>query len=40
VADVNHYTIVMGATGAGAVAQAIVRALQSQAGDPALRSAR
>jgi lipase len=26
---VNHYTIVMGATGAGAVAQAIVRALQS-----------
>jgi pimeloyl-ACP methyl ester carboxylesterase len=26
---VNHYTIVMGSTGAGAVAQAIVRALQS-----------
>jgi hypothetical protein len=39
VPDVNHYTIVMGATGAGAVAQAIVRAMQSQAGDPALRSA-
>jgi lipase len=38
VADVNHYTIVMGATGARAVAQAIVRALQSQADDPALRS--
>jgi pimeloyl-ACP methyl ester carboxylesterase len=40
VSDVNHYTIVMGARGAGAVAQAIVRALQSQAGDPGLRSAR
>jgi pimeloyl-ACP methyl ester carboxylesterase len=36
---VNHYTIVMGATGAGAVAQAIVRALQSQPGAPGLRSA-
>jgi pimeloyl-ACP methyl ester carboxylesterase len=40
VPDVNHYTIVMGAAGAGAVAQSIVRALQSQAGDPGLRSAR
>jgi pimeloyl-ACP methyl ester carboxylesterase len=40
VPDVNHYTIVMGAAGAGAVAQAIVRALQSQPGDPPLRSAR
>ena len=40
VPDVNHYTIVMGAAGAGAVAQAIVRALQSPAGDPGLRSAR
>jgi lipase len=28
VSDVNHYSIVMGAAGAGAVAQAIVRALQ------------
>lgn len=37
---VNHYTIVMGATGAGAVAQAIVRALQSSDADPGLRSAR
>jgi lipase len=37
---VNHYTIVMGAAGAGAVAQAIVRGLQSQPGDPVLRSAR
>jgi pimeloyl-ACP methyl ester carboxylesterase len=40
VPDVNHYTIVMGAAGAGAVAQSIVRALQSQAEDPGLRSAR
>ena len=40
VADVNHYTIVMGATGARAVAQAIVRAAANPAGDPALRSAR
>lgn len=40
VPDVNHYTIVMGAAGAGAVAQAIVRALQSPAGGPPLRSAR
>ena len=39
VPDVNHYTIVMGATGADAVAQAIVRALQSAPGDPGLRSA-
>jgi hypothetical protein len=35
---VNHYTIVMGATGAGAVAQAIVRALQSHPDAPGLRS--
>ena len=40
VPDVNHYTIVMGAAGSRAVAQAIVRALQSPAGDPGLRSAR
>jgi pimeloyl-ACP methyl ester carboxylesterase len=40
VPDVNHYTIVMGAAGAGAVAQSIVRALQSPPGDPGLRSAR
>ena len=40
VPDVNHYTIVMGASGARAVAQAIVRALQTPAADPALRSAR
>ena len=40
VPDVNHYTIVMGRSGAGAVAQAIVRALQTRADDPALRSAR
>jgi pimeloyl-ACP methyl ester carboxylesterase len=39
VPDVNHYTIVMGATGARAVAQAIVRAAAIPAGDPALRSA-
>jgi pimeloyl-ACP methyl ester carboxylesterase len=39
VPDVNHYTIVMGAAGASAVAQAIVRAVQSEAADPALRSA-
>jgi len=38
VAGVNHYTIVMGAAGAGAVAQAIVRALQSPACGPGLRS--
>lgn len=40
VPDVNHYTIVMGAAGAGAVAGSIVRALQSPPGDPGLRSAR
>jgi pimeloyl-ACP methyl ester carboxylesterase len=40
VADVNHYTIVMGATGARAVAQAIVRAAANPPSDPALRSAR
>jgi lipase len=40
VPGVNHYTIVMGAAGAAAVAQAIVRALQSPPGDPALRSTR
>jgi lipase len=40
VADVNHYTIVMGATGARAVAQAIVRAGAIPASDPPLRSAR
>ena len=40
VPDVNHYTIAMGAAGAGAVAQAIVRALQSPLSDPGLRSAR
>jgi pimeloyl-ACP methyl ester carboxylesterase len=40
VPDVNHYTLVMGAAGAGAVAQAIVRALQSPVADPGLRSAR
>jgi pimeloyl-ACP methyl ester carboxylesterase len=40
VPDVNHYTIVMGARGAGAVAQAIVHALQSPAADPGLRSSR
>jgi pimeloyl-ACP methyl ester carboxylesterase len=39
VAGVNHYTIVMGAAGAGAVAAEIVRALQSPAGDRHLRSA-
>jgi pimeloyl-ACP methyl ester carboxylesterase len=39
VPDVNHYTLVMGA-GADAVAQAIVRALQSSARDPGLRSGR
>ena len=39
VPGVNHYTLVMGAAGAGAVANAIVRALQSQSGDPGLRSA-
>lgn len=40
VPDVNHYTLVMGQAGARAVAQAIVRALQTPADDPALRSAR
>ena len=40
VPDVNHYTIVMGRSGARAVAQAIVRALQTPDDDPALRSAR
>jgi pimeloyl-ACP methyl ester carboxylesterase len=40
VPEVNHYTIVMGAAGAGAVAQAIVRALQSPAATAGLRSAR
>ena len=39
VPGVNHYSLVMGAAGAGAVAKAIVRGLQSQAGDPGLRSA-
>jgi len=38
VAGVNHYTIVMGATGAGVVANAIVRALQSPAKGPGLGS--
>ncbi|MBV8217877.1 MAG: alpha/beta hydrolase, partial [Solirubrobacterales bacterium] len=38
VPGVNHYTIVMGAAGAGAVAGAIVRGLQSQGGGPGLRS--
>jgi pimeloyl-ACP methyl ester carboxylesterase len=40
VPDVNHYTLVMGQSGARAVAQAIVRALQTPLDDPALRSAR
>lgn len=40
VPDVNHYSLVMGAFGAGAVAQAIVRALQSHPETPALRSER
>ncbi len=40
VPDVNHYTIVMGAAGARAVGQAIVRALHTPADDPPLRSAR
>jgi len=40
VPDVNHYTLVMGRTGALAVAQAIVRALQSEASGPDLRSVR
>jgi len=40
VPGVNHYSIVMGAAGAGVVANAIVRALQSRAGDPGLRSDR
>jgi pimeloyl-ACP methyl ester carboxylesterase len=39
ISSVNHYTIVMGEAGASAVAQAIVRALQSPAGGPVLRSA-
>jgi lipase len=39
VPDVNHYTLVMGQAGARAVAQAIVRALQTPTEDPALRSA-
>ena len=38
VPGVNHYTIVMGAAGAGVVAQAIVRALQSRDDGPGLRS--
>jgi pimeloyl-ACP methyl ester carboxylesterase len=38
VPGVNHYTIVMGAAGAGVVANAIVRALQSPAFGPGLRS--
>jgi hypothetical protein len=38
VAGVNHYTIAMGAAGASEVAQAIVRALQSPASGPGLRS--
>ena len=40
VPDTNHYTIVMGASGARVVAQAIVRALQSPVEDPRLRSPR
>jgi pimeloyl-ACP methyl ester carboxylesterase len=40
VAGVNHYTLVMGAAGARAVAEAIVRGLQSRVGDRGLRSAR
>ena len=39
VAGVNHYSLVMGALGSGVVAEAIVRALPSQRGDPGLRSA-
>ena len=39
VADVNHYTLVMGAPGARAVAEGIVRALQSPAFGRGLRSA-
>jgi pimeloyl-ACP methyl ester carboxylesterase len=39
VPGVNHYSLVMGAKGSGEVAQAIVRALQSQRSDPGLRSA-
>jgi pimeloyl-ACP methyl ester carboxylesterase len=39
VPDVNHYTLVMGQSGARAVAQAIVRAAAIPAGDPPLRSA-
>jgi len=39
VPGVNHYTIVMGAAGASAVAQAIVRALQSPGAERVLRSA-
>ncbi len=39
VAGVNHYSLVMGALGSGVVAEAIVRALQSQRADPGLRSA-
>ena len=39
VSGVNHYTLAMGAAGASAVAQAIVRALQSRVGSPGLRSA-
>jgi pimeloyl-ACP methyl ester carboxylesterase len=38
VPGVNHYTITMGPAGAGAVAQAIVRALQSSPAGPGLRS--
>lgn len=38
IADVNHYTILMGATGAAAVADGIVRALEAPDADPALRS--
>ena len=40
VPDTNHYTIVMGTSGTRVVAQAIVRALQSRARDPGLRSSR
>ena len=40
VAGVNHYSLVMGATGAGVLAEAIVRALQSRVGDRDLRSTR
>jgi pimeloyl-ACP methyl ester carboxylesterase len=40
VPGVNHYTIVMGAAGADAVAQSIVRALEKPTGEPGIRSGR